>query len=79
MEVIVTASAPELEKAKAFGYKVATLLAGWFALLFVVELLLRVVLWLIRVAVVAIMGKGKSASVDNSSSSKEESEKIQAE
>ena len=58
--VVIEASKPEFEKAKLFGYKIVMLLLGWFALLFVFELLLRVVLMLIRGVVVAVMGKPKN-------------------
>ena len=45
--VLYKVSEPELTKAYLFGYRVVTLIAAWFAVLFVVELLIRVVLFVI--------------------------------
>lgn len=43
--ILYKASEPELKKAYAFGFRVVTLIAAWFAALFVVELLIRAVLF----------------------------------
>lgn len=43
--VLYKASEPELKKAYAFGFRVLTLIAAWFVALFVVELLVRAVLF----------------------------------
>jgi len=45
--VLYKVSEPELTKAYHFGYRVVTLIAAWFAVLFVVELLIRVVLFVL--------------------------------
>lgn len=53
--VLYTASKPELEKAYTFGWKIAALIGAWFAVLFVVELAIRLVV-LALVAVLRAVG-----------------------
>lgn len=45
---IYSASEPEIIKAFAFSKKIAGLVLGWFAVVFLVELLLRIVLFVVR-------------------------------
>lgn len=45
---IYFASEPEMIKAFAFSKKIAGLVLGWFAVVFLVELLLRIVLFVVR-------------------------------
>lgn len=46
--VLYTACEPEINKAYLFGIRIGGLVVGWFALLFVLELVLRLVLIVIR-------------------------------
>lgn len=59
--VLYTASKPELEKAYVLGLKVAALIGVWFAALFVVELLIRLVMLIVvyLLRTVGILSKPK--------------------
>ena len=76
VNVLIDLSKPEAEKALQFGKKFATLLGGWFALLFVVELALRVALLLLAVCVRGVRGlfAQKSTAETQSEGEKEKTE-----
>lgn len=67
--VVWTLSEPEIKKSYEFGYKLFTLLGGWFALLFVFELLLRVILGTIGFVIRKVLGRSavttKSEDINN--------------
>ena len=48
--VVYAASKPELDKAFGLSKKIITLLAGWFVVLFAVELLLRCIIYVVVLA-----------------------------
>lgn len=58
-------SKPEIQKSSDFGYKVITLLGGWFVLLFTIELILRIVLYVITSLYQLTMQSPKKLSISS--------------
>jgi hypothetical protein len=54
--LLIQALRPSFDVSVSFGYRIATLLAGWFVVLFALELLLRMVLWMLQTAVRVSLG-----------------------
>lgn len=65
--ILYTACEPEINKAYLFGIRIGGLVVGWFALLFILELVLRLVLIVIRAiygGIVTLIYGSKSKDVD---------------
>jgi hypothetical protein len=69
-EVVYKASEPEVVKAYGFGLRVLGLIAGWFVILFAVELLVRLVLLVVVTVLraVGLMSKPKKEQLSGSKS-----------
>jgi hypothetical protein len=63
VNVLYDMSKPDIDKSWAFGKKFAALLVGWFALLFCVELVLRIILLILRALYRAIFGSSTTDAV----------------
>lgn len=75
--VLYKASEPELKKAYLFGFRVITLIAAWFVALFVVELLIRAVLFglVFALRTVGVLPKLKKEAVEEEREESEVAEK----
>jgi hypothetical protein len=48
IKVIYDLCQPEIQRSYEFGLRIAGLVIGWFVILFIIELVLRVILWIVR-------------------------------